>query len=197
MNRQSMLTGLLVFGLSIAAQAKKAESGKYQIDPMHSKVGFEIAHLVISTVEGSFKNFSGDVEIGDDFSKSKVNASVAVASIDTGVKDRDEHLKSADFFDAQKHGEMIFKSKKITGKPENFKMEGDLTIRGVTKMVVFEGRYLGAVTDGYGNRKIAVAAKSKINRKDFGLTWSKAVEVGPVVGDEVTLELNIQAAKAK
>lgn len=197
MTKHSLLTGLVFFAFAVSAQAQKAEAGKYQIDPMHSKVGFEIAHLVISTVEGNFKNFSGDVEINENFSKSNVNASIAVDSIETGVKDRDDHLKSPDFFDVQKHGQMTFKSKKITGTPDKFKMEGDLTIRGVTKSVTLEGKYLGAVTDGYGNRKIAVTAKGKINRKDFGLTWSKAVEVGPVVGDEVTLELKVQAAKAK
>lgn len=186
----------LVSLMAVAAQAQsKIENGKFNIDPMHSKVGFEIPHLVISTVEGSFKTFEGTVEIDPTFSNSKVEAEVQIASIDTGVTKRDDHLKSADFFDAKKHPKMIFKSTAIKGTPESFKMEGDLTIHGTKKPVVFEGKFLGAVTDGYGNRKAAFKVSAKINRQDFGLKWSSAVEAGPVVGDEVTITLNIQAAK--
>lgn len=185
----------------IAFANPKIEAGVYQVDPMHSKVGFEIPHLVISTVEGSFKEFDGTLELNENFSKSKLTASVGIASIDTGVGQRDDHLRSADFFDVAKHPKMELKSVSIKGSPEAFKLEGDLTIKGVTKRVVFEGKYQGAVTDGFGNRKVAFQAKTKINRKDFGLTWNNVVEAGPVVGDEVTIELKIQAgrpvAKAK
>lgn len=189
-------TTALVTLITVAAQASaKIESGKFNIDPMHSKVGFEIPHLVISTVEGSFKTFEGTVEIDPTFSKSKVEAEVQISSIDTGVAKRDDHLKSADFFDEKKHPKMIFKSTAIKGTPESFKLEGDLTMHGTKKPVVFEGKFLGAVTDGYGNRKVAFKVTAKINRQDFGLKWSSVVEAGPVVGDEVTITLNIQAAK--
>lgn len=182
--------------MTITAQAvNKIENGKFNIDPMHSKVGFEIPHLVISTVDGSFKTFEGTVEIDPTFSKSKVEAEVQISSIDTGVPKRDDHLKSAEFFDAKKYPKMIFKSTAIQGSPEAFKLEGDLTIHGTKKPVVFEGKFLGAVTDGYGNRKAAFKVSTKINRQDFGLKWSSVVEAGPVVGDEVTITLNIQAAK--
>jgi len=100
-------------------------------------------------------------------------------------------------FDAKTFPTITFQSRNIKGTPESFTMEGDLTIHGQKKSVKLEGKYLGAVTDGYGNRKIALYAKGKLSRKDFGLKWSKMVEVGPVVGDEVTIELKIQASKAK
>lgn len=188
----------LIAGLLFAAQAfAQVPAGKYDIDPMHSKVGFEIPHLVISSVEGKFNTFSGGMDLQDKFEKSKVEASIDVASIDTGVTDRDTHLKSPDFFDAAKFPKLSFKSTKIEGKPESFKLTGDLTIHGVTKKVTLDGKYLGTVKDAYGQQKVAFNATGKINRKDFGLTWGKAVEAGPVVGDEVTLSLKIQAAPAK
>lgn len=180
---------------TFAAGAKALEAGQYNIDPMHSKVGFEIPHLVISTVEGSFKTYGGSLTVADQFNKSKIEADVDISSVDTGVADRDGHLKSPDFFDAAKYPKMTFKSTSITGSPQSFKMTGDLTIRGKTKKVTFEGNYRGSAVDGYGNTKAAFVAQTKINRKDFGLTWSNVVEVGPVVGDEVTIKLNIQAAK--
>lgn len=188
----------LIAGVLFAAQSyAQVPAGKYDIDGMHSKVGFEIPHLVISSVEGKFNTFSGTLDLQDKFEKSKTEVSVDVASIDTGVKDRDEHLKSADFFDAAKYPKMTFKSTKVEGKPESFKVTGDLTIHGVTKKVTLEGKFLGKVKDAYGQQKVAFNASGKINRKDFGLNWGKMVEAGPVVGDEVTLSFKIQAAPAK
>lgn len=184
----------LILSLAVAA-APKINTGKYNIDPMHSKVGFEVPHLVISTVEGKFKAFSGVLTLNEKFENSKLEAEVDVSSIDTAVKDRDDHLKSADFFDVTNHPKMIFKSTSISGMPENFKLTGDLTIKGKTKKVTFNASYKGTAVDGYGNTKAAFTASTKINRKDFGLTWSKLVEVGPVIGDEITIDLKIQAAK--
>lgn len=191
---KTMLAVVAATSMSLSAQAQ-LDSGKYQIDPMHSKVGFEIPHLVISTVEGKFKTFSGEILIAPDFKKSKVTAKVEIASIDTAVEKRDEHLRSADFFDANQYPQMIFQSEKITGNASQFKLTGDLTIKGVTRKVTFEGQFLGSVKDGYGQNKIAFSAKTKINRKDFGLNWNSVVEAGPVVGDTVTLDLKIQAAQ--
>lgn len=191
------LTIALAISLStnMAIAQTKIEAGKYQIDPMHSKVGFEVPHLVVSSVEGMFKSFEGNIEISQDITKSKVVASVNIDSIDTGVGKRDEHLKSPDFFDSKKYPKMSFESRSITGSPESFTMEGDLIIKGQKKSVKFTGKYLGAVTDGYGNRKVALQASAQVNRKDFGLNWNSMVEAGPVVGDTVTIELKIQAAK--
>lgn len=195
LNKCVLTIGLLI-AASIASAETKIETGAYQIDPMHSKVGFEIPHLVISTVEGKFKTFQGKLDLNENFTKSKLEASADIDSIDTGVSKRDDHLKGPDFFDAKKYPKMTLVSKSISGTPESFKLEGDLTIHGKTKRVTFDGKYLGAVTDGFGNRKAAFQASTKINRKDFGLTWNNMVEAGPVVGDQVTIDLKIQAAKA-
>ena len=195
---RSILQSILILSFAVSAQAaSKIEAGKYGIDPMHSKVGFEIPHLVISTVEGKFKAFSGTLVLDEKFEKSKLNADVDMTSIDTSVVDRDDHLKSPDFFDVAKYPKMTFTSTAITGKPEAFKLTGDLTVKDKTKKVTFTGKYLGTVKDAYGNTKAAFSATTKISRKEFGLSWSKMVEAGPVVGDEVTIELKIQAAKEK
>lgn len=185
-----------LIGTTALAQAKYA-AGAYQIDPAHSKVGFEIPHLVISTVEGKFNNFEGKIDLKDKFENSKVGVTADISSIDTGVAKRDDHLKSPDFFDAAKNPKMKFESTGISGTSDNFKLTGNLTIKGVTKKVTFDGKYLGQVKDGYGNEKVAFTAKTKISRKDFGLTWNTMVEAGPVVGDEVTIDLRIQAALPK
>lgn len=194
--KQLMTTALLTLALTTTAWANtKLQAGKYNVDGMHSSVGFEIPHLVISSVEGKFKTFSGVLTVNEKFDKSTLTAEAEIGSIDTGVSDRDNHLKSPDFFDAAKHPKMTFKSTSITGTPESFKVTGDLTIKGKTKKVTFDGQYKGTVADAYGNTKAAFVASTKINRQEFGLTWSKAVEAGPVVGDEVTITLKIQAAK--
>ncbi len=196
---RSFVSSVLV-SLSLAATANagaKIDAGKYNIDPMHSKVGFEVPHLVISSVEGKFKTFSGVLNLDEKFEKSNLEAEVDISSVDTAVKDRDDHLKGAEFFDAAAFPKMTFKSTSISGKPQAFKLTGDLTLKGKTQKVVFDGTYKGTAKDAYGNTKAAFTATAKINRKDFGLTWNKAVEVGPVVGDMITIDLKIQAGKAK
>lgn len=194
--RSLLLTTLTTLTLTSTAYAnKKLEAAKYNVDTMHSSVLFEIPHLVISTVEGKFKAYSGSLVIDPKFNKSSLEAEVDVASIDTAVADRDAHLKSPDFFDVAKYPKMKFKSSAITGTEKSFKVTGDLTIRDVTKKVTFSGEYKGSVTDGYGNTKAAFVVSTKINRQDFGLKWSNMVEAGPVVGNEVTITLKIQAAK--
>lgn len=194
-NIKTILTMGLLLGSMNALAEQKYQAGAYDIDVMHSKVGFEIPHLVISTVEGKFNQFEGKVQLADKFAQSKVEASIDLSSIDTGVAKRDDHLKSADFFDVKTYPKMTFKSSELKGNLNLFKMTGDLTIHGVTRKVTFEGKYLGTVVDGYGNQKVAFQAKAVINRKDFGLTWNNMVEAGPVVGDQVTIDLKIQAAK--
>jgi polyisoprenoid-binding protein YceI len=187
---------VLIAGLSVSSVSfaqKTLGAGAYSLDPAHSKVGFEIAHLVISTVEGRFSQFSGTLVMADKFENSSLNTTIDMSSIDTAMPDRDKHLSSPDFFDVKKFPIMTFKSTKIEGSPESFKVTGDLTIKGISKPVTLEGKYLGTVKDGYGNNKAAFNAKGKISRKDFGLTWNKVVEAGPVVGDDVTLDFKIQA----
>lgn len=193
--RTFLISALITLTANAAMAGAKLESGKYNIDLTHSSVGFEIPHLVISSVEGKFKTFSGNINVDSPFTKSSLEAEVDINSIDTAVADRDAHLKSPDFFDTAKFAKMTFKSTAITGNEKSFKMTGDLTIKGKTKKVIFDGTYKGTAVDPYGNTKAAFVATTKINRKDFDLTWSKVLEAGPVVGDEVTIELKIQAAK--
>jgi polyisoprenoid-binding protein YceI len=195
MKTLNLATLLMMITPALAFADAKIEAGKYTIDPAHTKLGFEISHLVISTVDGRFNKFSGDVEMNKKLDDTKVDASVDVASIDTGNTDRDNHLKSPDFFDAAKYPTITFKSKKITGSADKLKIAGDLTIHGVTKPVTLEGKYKGVVNDPFGFTRVAYALNTKISRKDFGLTWNKAIEAGPVVGDEVTITLNVEASK--
>ena len=173
----------------------KIEAGKYSLDAAHTKVGFEIDHLVISSVEGRFDKFSGAIDMDKKIDETKFDTTIDVNSISTGNVDRDTHLKSPDFFDAAKYPTITFKSKKVSGTADNLKISGDLTIKGVTKPVVLEGKYTGVVNDPFGFTRVAFNASTKISRKDFGLTWSKTVEAGPVVGDEVTISLKIEGAK--
>ncbi|MEW6057714.1 MAG: YceI family protein [Bdellovibrionota bacterium] len=169
--------------------------GSYQIDPMHSKVGFEVPHLVISSVEGRFNDYQGEIMLADKIEESKVEVTINANSIDTGIKKRDDHLRSADFFETSKYPKITFKSKRVAGAAENLKITGDLTIKGVTKEVMLDGKYLGLAKDGYGNLKAAFQAETEISRKDYGLTWNNAVEAGPVVGDEIKISLKVQGAK--
>lgn len=188
-------TFILMVNAALAVDAPK--EGIFQIDPMHSKVGFEVQHLVISTIEGKFNSFQGSIDIKNLFIKSTFNTTIETGSIDTGVDKRDEHLKSPDFFQSKEFPQITFKSTKVIGKPHKFKLVGDLTIKGVTRAVTLESKYLGSVVDGYGNEKIVLEGKTQIKRKEFGLTWNTMVEAGPVVGDDITIILKIQATKVK
>lgn len=181
--------------LSVFAAGKTLPEGKFNIDPMHSKVGFEIPHLVISSVEGKFNKFEGVINVDKSADKSKVEFSAEISSIDTGVTKRDDHLKSPDFFDAKKFPKMSFSSTKVSLADDILTIVGTLKIKDKSNPVTITAKYLGEVKDGYGQDKIAFKGSTKINRKEFGLTWSSAVEAGPVVGDEVEISLIIQAAK--
>jgi polyisoprenoid-binding protein YceI len=171
----------------------------WTIDPDHSNVGFKVRHLMISNVKGSFEKFTGTVEIDDkDITKSKAEVSIDTNSINTNVKKRDDHLRSADFFDVAKFPTMTFVSKKVVkdGK-DNLKVTGDLTLHGVTKQVVLdvEGP-TGESKDPRGNIRRGATATTKINRTDFGLVWNAALETGGVVvGEEITITLEIEMIK--
>jgi polyisoprenoid-binding protein YceI len=192
----TLLAPALLMSQMTLAETKIPE-GNYKVDVAHSKVGFEVTHLVVATVEGKFSDFEGVFNIDPKLEKSKVDIIIKATSVNTDNKDRDEHLRSPDFFDVKKYDKLTFKSKKISGTPEALKVAGDLTIHGVTKPVVLDGKYTGSVKDPWGNERVAFRAATKISRKDFGLTWSKAVEIGPVVGDEVILDLRVEAIKDK
>ena len=193
---KKMMTAALCSLISFSAFAGKTiPAGTYSIDNAHSKVGFEVAHLVIATVEGRFSKFDGSITIDPQLDKSKANMNIEIASVNTDNKDRDGHLQSPDFFDVAKNPKMTFVTKKIVGSADDLKLVGDLTIKGHTKEVTLDTKYLGDVNDLFGNHKVVFSATGKINRKDFGLTWSKLAEAGPVVGDEISLSIKIEANK--
>jgi len=171
---------------------------KWSIDPMHSEVQFKVKHLVISTVTGSFQNFEGTVETeGDDFSDANIKFSLDVNSIDTNQEQRDGHLKGADFFNAEQFPHITFESTSVIKEDEdNYKLTGNLTIKGVTKPVTLKVEHGGIATDFYGNTKAGFDIEGKINRKEFGLTWDGVTEAGSiVVGEDVKLHASIQLAK--
>ncbi len=165
----------------------------WTIDPTHSEVHFKVKHLVISTVTGSFKTYSATVTTdSDNFSDAKIHFEADINSIETGVEQRDGHLKGDDFFNAEKFPKLTFDSTRFDGS----KLVGNLTIRDITKEVSLDVDFGGKMTDFYGNEKAGFEVTGKINRKEFGLQWTAVTEAGGVVvGDEVKLIANIQLTK--
>jgi polyisoprenoid-binding protein YceI len=172
---------------------------KWVIDPTHSEVAFKIKHLMISNVKGNFAEFDVNVLTdGDDFSKAEINVSINPASINTGAPDRDAHLKSPDFFNVENFKTITFISKSLTGSGDDYTLQGDLTIRGVTKPVSLDVEFGGLMTDPWGNVKAGFNINGKISRKDWGLTWNAALEAGGVlVGEEVRISSEIELLKVK
>lgn len=188
------IASIIAMTLPVAASAST-----WSIDPDHSTVGFKVKHMMVSNVYGKFEKHAGVIELDDkDITKSKVQVTIDTNSVNTNVQKRDEHLRSADFFDVAKHPTMTFVSKKVAkaGK-DRLKVTGDLTLHGVTKQVVLdvEGPTKES-KDPWGNIRKGVTATTKINRKDFGLVWNGVLETGGVaVGDEVTITLEIEAIR--
>jgi polyisoprenoid-binding protein YceI len=171
---------------------------KWSIDPAHSEIHFKAKHLMITTVTGKFGNFEATVETdGDDFNTARIHFSAKVDSISTGQEMRDNHLKSDDFFNAAQFPEIKFDStqlKRVSG--DNFKLEGNLTIRDITRVVELDVEFEGLVVDPYGNTKTGWEIKGKINRKDFNLKWTAVTEAGAiVVSDEIKIESTVQLVK--
>ncbi len=190
------LAGLLVLGASASALASD-----WDIDPSHSRVGFGVRHMMVSTVHGKFAKYTGTIAIDDaDVSKSKAHIEIDAASIDTGNEQRDNHLKSPDFFDAAKFPKIVFDSTKVEKRgADGLNLAGNLTIKNVTKPVVLTvSGFTPEVKDPWGGVRRGATAQAKISRKDFGLTWNKSLETGGVVvGDEVTIELEVELTKKK
>jgi polyisoprenoid-binding protein YceI len=188
---------LLLSLLSVAPVLASAATSGWNVDPSHSQVGFAVKHLVISNVRGEFGAYRGRLVLDEaDATRSTVEATIDVSSIDTKVPDRDAHLKSPDFFDAARYPSITFKSTKVAraGKDE-LKVTGDLTLHGVTKPVVLNVTTSPEVKGMNGESRRAFAATTKLSRKDYGLTWNKLVEAGPAVGDEVTIALELELVK--
>lgn len=173
----------------------------WNVDPSHSKVSFSVSHLVISEVDGNFKTFNGSLTTkGTDFANANISFSIDVNSIDTDSEQRDGHLKSEDFFYTEKYSTIEFTSTSFTRKKgDNYKLTGNLTMRGVTKKVTFDVKYGGTIdNDGYGNTKAGFIIKGALNRIDYGVAWNAKTEHGGwTVGEEVDIVLKLELVKGK
>lgn len=171
------------------------KAGTWVLDPSHSEVSFSVRHMMISKVRGTFGVKSATIVAPENPLDARVEATVDVASIDTKDEGRDNHLRSADFFDVENHPTMDFVSTGARYEGGDFLVDGDLTIRGITKPATFELEFGGFGTDPWGNYKAGATAKTVINREDFGLTWNAALETGGVlVGKDVTITLDLQGS---
>ena len=191
---------MIALALGLVINASLNAQTKWAVDNTHSSVKFSVSHMVISEVEGSFKTFTGSMTASKpDFTDAQIEFSVDVASISTDNDMRDKHLKSDDFFNAEKFPKMTFKSnsmKKIGDK--KYELTGDLTLRDVTKKVKFAVNYGGTVKDPYGNTKAGFKATATINRIEYGLKWNTLTEAGgAMVGSDVTIVINTEFAQQK
>lgn len=193
---KNLLSAAVLFLLLSSAALAQVN---WKFDKTHSNINFTVTHLVISEVDGSFTDFEGSVtsKAGDDFSDAKVNFSAKVASISTDNEQRDKHLRSDDFFNAEKYPALTFvgKSMKKTGKGK-YKLTGDLTIRDVTKQVTLDVEFKGGIKDPWGNYKAGFKIAGSINRFDYNLKWNTLLETGgAVVGKDVKITCNVQLVK--
>lgn len=174
------------------------EKSTWSLDPTHSEVGFKVKHMMFTNVSGKFNSYNLELSNeGDDFTTSEIAFSADIDSIDTNNKDRDNHLKSGDFFDAEKYARMAFVSERIEKKSDSdYLVHGNLTVKDVTKPVTLSLAYSGLMKDPWGNTKAGLSIETKINRKEYGLTWNAALETGGVlVGEEVKIFAEIQIVK--
>jgi polyisoprenoid-binding protein YceI len=171
--------------------------GSFSLDPAHTRASFTVRHLMVSKVRGAFTGVTGTIVIGEDPLKSSVEVSIATASIDTGVADRDGHLRSPDFLDAEKYPEVTFRSTSLLEPHGNeFKLVGDLTIRDTTRPVTLEVEFEGVANSPYGQEVIGFSATTEIDREEFGITWNQALETGGVmVGKKVKVEISAEGVR--
>lgn len=185
-------------GAALILVAAAAHAASLKIDPEHSTIGFRVRHL-ISTVNGRFNEFSGSIEYdAENLSLSSVKVTIQAASVDTNVAARDKDLRSKRFFDVEKHPTLVFESDSITDvSGSKAKINGRLTIHGVTKPVVLDAEFLGQSKDPWGNEHFGFQARTTISREEFGMKWNEVIEAGGVmVGDEVEIILDISAVPA-
>lgn len=170
----------------------------WNIDAAHSEVGFEVKHLMIAKVRGRFAGVTGSISLDEsDITASSVDVSIDVATIDTRQEQRDAHLRSADFFDAENFPTLTFRSRRVDATSDDLRITGDLTIRGTTREVVLTATNEGRANDPWGGERIAFSAQTKIDRRDFGLTWNQALEAGGVaVGHDIKISIEVEAVKA-
>jgi polyisoprenoid-binding protein YceI len=182
---------LLVAGIA------HADAVEWKLDPSHTSIGFSVPHLVVSSVDGRFKEATAKINLDDaDVTKSEVAVEINAASIDTGDAKRDDHLKGPDFFDAKKFPKLSFKSTKVAKSGAGYKLSGNLTIRDVTKPVTLDATLSAPVKTPWGNQARAAKLTGKIKRSEFGLKWNKALEAGGfVVGEDVTINVSAEVTK--
>jgi polyisoprenoid-binding protein YceI len=169
-------------------------AGTWDIDPAHSEVGFSVRHMMVSKVRGRFTKFSGEIVTAEDTQRSRATAEIDMSSIDTGAEQRDAHLRSADFFSTEEHPVMTYRSTGLRQSGDGFVVDGELTLRGVTKQVPLRVELNGFGPDAFGGTRAGFSATGEINRHDFGVSWSAPLETGGVVvGDKVQLQLEIEA----
>lgn len=182
---------------TIEATPGAATKTTWKLDPAHTLVEFSAKHLMITTVKGRITDVEGTIVSDErDLRNSSVEATLKAATIDTRTEQRDQHLRSADFLNAEQFPEIKFKSTKIEGDKDSFKLTGDLTIRGVTRPIVLDVQFEGRTKDPWGGDRVGFSANGKIDRREFGLTWNQALETGGVVvGNDVKINLEIEAVK--
>lgn len=183
--------------LTLGAVSATSQAATYKLDASHTTIGFSVRHMMVSNVKGSFGQFDGTIEFDEtNPSAMKASAVIQVASIDTANEKRDEHLRGADFFDAEAHPTITFETTRVEGSLPNLTLVGNLTIKGVTKEVSIPVEVGGPITNPWGKVVIGLSGGTTINRQDFGVNWSKSLDGGGVVvGDEVKLILEIEAIK--
>jgi polyisoprenoid-binding protein YceI len=168
-------------------------AGTWTIDPVHSEVGFSVRHMMVSKVRGKFTKFTGQLVTADDVLASSVTAEIDLSSIETGAEQRDAHLRSPDFFDTDNHPVMTYRSSAIRAAGNGYLVDGELTLKGVTKSVPLALEINGFGPDAYGGTRAGFTATAEINRQDFGVNWNAAMETGGVVvSDKVTIHLEIE-----
>lgn len=189
----------LFFIALAASDESRAEAVTYAIDPDHSQVIFKVKHMGISTVTGRFDLVEGSYTFDEaEIDNSSVETTIQTASVNTNKQKRDDHLKSPDFLNVDKYPTITFKSKEVKKGGDGFVIVGDLTINGVTKQVELDAEYGGKAVDPMGNERTAFTAETKIDRKDYGITWNKTLDAGGlVVGDDVRIELEVEGIKKK
>ncbi len=170
---------------------------KWSIDPTHSEIGFKVKHMMFSNVSGKFESFTAEATTeGEDFNNATFEFTADASSVNTGNADRDNHLKTGDFFGTDEHSKITFKSTSFSGSGNEYTLKGDLTIRGISKPVSLDVEFGGIAKDPWGNTKAGFSATGKLNRKDFGISWNAALETGGVlVSDEVKLAIDVQFVK--
>jgi polyisoprenoid-binding protein YceI len=183
--------------MSVVENAKEQllSSGAWSVDPAHSTIEFRVKHMMIQTVRGRFRDFDGAIVAGDE---PTVHGSIRVASLETLQADRDAHLRSEDFFDAERYPEIAFQAAgmQFNGDDSHFALAGDLTIKGVTRPIALDGELHGLVVDDDGRERVALALRGQFDRADYGLVWNRVLETGGVlVGDTVDLVLDVAAVR--